>query len=125
MEECIYCKRGAQKPILGRQGGEGLIYDDNDLEIEIEDDYGGYIFTFIEINYCPICGRYLKEDQFVKLLNKFNTSQELITNNRIIDFDEIWESYNQTTILKLDNQVVMSVPRGVREIKPNIWKEGV
>ena len=60
MNTCEYCK---PKPKLLFENRLELMIISETLDIEVEGDYSGSgISDYVDINYCPMCGRKLKED---------------------------------------------------------------
>ena len=60
MNICEYCK---PKPKLLFENGLELMIISGTLDIELGGDYSGSgISDYVDINYCPMCGRNLKED---------------------------------------------------------------
>ena len=62
-EGCQYCRTDNRKPIEDAKHWTVEIDTGNDLTMEYQEyGYNGCSgYTYIEINFCPMCGRKLKE----------------------------------------------------------------
>jgi len=62
-ESCEYC--GGDKPLYeNRNDTVAIDVEFSDLTIEIETGRGDYYNLDISINYCPMCGRRLPEENY-------------------------------------------------------------
>lgn len=78
MSKCKFCKenvkinselsRGDIMPMLdlinfmaGKETNSGIIFDSEENLLGFDNSAGEYAMQYIHINYCPMCGRDLKE----------------------------------------------------------------